>query len=78
MKAITEFWDWIDGRGVIRRIVLFVTLWLTWESYRWAAMFAESTDKSGVEVAAIIAAVTAPVTLLQASAFKAYIEGRTG
>lgn len=74
--AAVGFWDWVDKRGVVRRVVLFATLLLTYESYRWAAEFADHTDKAGVEVAAIIAAVTAPVTLLQTAVFKAYIESR--
>lgn len=73
---ISKFWDWVDNRSVIRRIVLFVTLWMTWASFMWAAGFAESTLKSGLEVAAIIAAVTAPIAALQGFIFKVYAEGR--
>lgn len=73
---MARFWDWIDSRSIIRRIVLFVTLWMTWESFMWAAQFAETTSKTGVEVAAIIAAVTAPVAALQAFIFKVYADGR--
>lgn len=65
-----------NDHGFVRRSTLGITLWLTWESFRWASAFAEHTDKSGIETAAVIAAVTAPVSLLQASVFKTYIEGR--
>ena len=71
-----RFWNWIDSRSVIRRIVLFVTLWMTWAAFAWAAGFAETTLKSGIEVAAIIGAVTAPIAALQAFIFKIYAEGR--
>lgn len=73
---ITRFWDWVDSRSITRRIVLFVTLWMTWAAFIWAAGFAEATDKAGLEVAAIIAAVTAPIAALQGFIFKVYAEGR--
>lgn len=73
---IARFWEWVDSRSVIRRIVLFVTLWMTWAAFAWAAGFAEGTTKSGMEVAAIIAAVTAPIAALQGYVFKVYAEGR--
>lgn len=72
-----RFWTWVDKRSVIRRVVLGVTLWMTWRAFAWAAEFAEATDKSGMDVAAIIAAVTAPITYLQAAVFKTYAEGRS-
>ena len=73
---MTRFWDWVDQRGVVRRVVLGITVWMTWRAFQWATVFATMTDKSGVEVAAIIGAVTAPITYLQSAAFKAYLEGR--
>jgi hypothetical protein len=73
---IERFWDWVDQRSIVRRIVLFLTVWMTWRAFQWAAVFAASTPKSGMEVAAIIAAVTAPITYLQSAAFKTYSEGR--
>lgn len=73
---INRFWDWVDTRSVVRRIVLFVTLWMTWAAFVWAAGFAETTDKSGVEVGLIIAAVTAPIAALQGFVFKVYSESR--
>lgn len=77
MEYLKAFLDFIDNRVVVRRIVLFITLWLTWDSYKWAALFAVTTDKAGVEVAAIIAAVTAPISVLQGFIFKVYTDVRT-
>lgn len=73
MKALLDF---LDNRAVIRRIVLFVTLWMTWRGFEWAGQFASTTPKSGLEVAAIITAVTAPVAALQAAVFKVYSSSR--
>jgi hypothetical protein len=73
---IDKFFYYIDHHGIVRRIVLFVTLWTTWESFRWAANFAETSVRDGSSVAMIIAAVVAPLSLLQSTVFKTYIEGR--
>lgn len=73
---IDRFWSWVDNRSIVRRIVLFAMLWMTWSAFTWAAMFAATSDKSGTDVAAIIAAVTAPISLLQGYVFQVYAKGR--
>lgn len=78
MQAIERFWNWIDSRSIVRRIVLFVTLWMTWEAFQWAAGFAQSSTKAGIDIAAIIAAVTAPISVLQGYVFKVYSDARNG
>lgn len=75
-SLLTDLWDWIDHRYIVRRATLFATVWMTWRSFAWAAAFAEATDKTGIEVGAIIAAVTAPVAALQGYVFKLYAEHR--
>lgn len=76
MKYLTEFWDFVDTRLIVRRISLFVTVYMSYESFLWAAQFATTTDKSGAEVGLIIAAVTGPVAALQGFVLKVYSEGR--
>jgi hypothetical protein len=52
---------------------------MTWRSFTWAADYANHlslTPGIGLEAAAIIAAVTAPIAALQASVFKIYSDGR--
>jgi hypothetical protein len=72
------FIRWADKRNFIsvRSGVLYVTVWMTWHAFQWAAEFATTTDKTGSDVALIIAAVTAPISLLQAAVFKVYAESR--
>lgn len=77
LRGVGAFWQFIDDRAIVRRIVLFVTLWMTWDSFTWAARFAEHTAKSGMDVAAIVAAVTGPIAALQAAVFKVYSDGRS-
>lgn len=65
--------------AVRRTAVLFVTLWMTWRAFTWAAAYASAMSASNenmIAAAAMIAAVTAPISLLQASVFKAYIESK--
>lgn len=71
-EAVTSLLNFIDNRVIVRRVVLFFTLYLTWECYRWASEFATYTTRTGLDVAAIVAAVTAPVSALQGWAFKVY------
>lgn len=74
----TKFWDWIDGRAVVRRTVLFTTLWTTVEAFKWGAAYALSSKMNGTDTALIIVSVTAPITALQAFTFKWYGDSRTG
>ena len=76
MSLLTEFWDWVDNRSAVRRSVLFITVYMSYEAFDWAARFADTTEKTGAEVGLIIAAVTGPVAALQAFVLKIYSEGR--
>jgi hypothetical protein len=76
-------WDvpfrWMDRNHISRRLALFVTLWITVDSYAWAKHFAESARQTdSLQVPAIIAAVLAAVTGLQGWVFKLYLDGKAG
>lgn len=75
-KFIDRLFQIIDKHGLVRRAVLGVTLWMTWKAYVWASLFAIESARNGMEVATIIAAVLAPITVLQGHAFQAYIGSR--
>ena len=72
----SPLWDWIDQRGIVRRIVLALALWMTWRVTTWSMAYADTTDRDGMQAAALLVAVQAPVTLFCSTVFKAYIEGR--
>lgn len=76
MNYIKEFLDFVDGRTVIRRAALLIVIWLTVRSFFWAAHFAEVSPRPGTDIAAIIAAVTIPLSALQSFVFKWYSESR--
>lgn len=73
-----NFLKWADSRSFVsvRSFVLYITVWMTWQAFAWAAVFATTTDKAGSDVALIIAAVTAPISVLQGFVFKVYAESR--
>lgn len=67
--------------GVRRTAVLFCTLWMTWKAYDWAAQFAyvvvvKADNNLMLASAALIAAVTAPITYLQKAVFETYIASK--
>lgn len=76
---MTQFWDFIDTRGVIRRGVLGVIIWMNWvvgeHAYAYA-LTALAVGKTDAGVGAVIAAFTAPAALLAGYVFKTYAETR--
>lgn len=78
-NIITKFWDWIDGRGVIRRIVLAATMWMTWSVTLWATDFADralTMNRITTQTVAMVGAVTALVAALGGYVFKLYLDSR--
>ncbi len=74
---LSDILEWERKLAIRRSTVLFVTLWMTYRAFEWAAAYASATSlTSGLEAAAIIAAVTAPITYLQTAVFKAYISAK--
>jgi hypothetical protein len=74
-----RFWDWIDTRQIVRRLVLGFTLFMTYiafyKGYEFAMLLPPRFD--GTSTALIIAAFTAPVAYLQKSALTDYLANRT-
>lgn len=66
----------LDQYQVTRKVVLFLTMWLTWIVSDWAMWFAVGNARDGMEIAAIIAAVTAPVVALGGYVFKVYADSK--
>jgi hypothetical protein len=76
--TIDRFLQIEQALGVRRTLVLALSIWLTYDSYQWAAQFATYTERTGIEVAAIVGAVTAPVSWIVIAVFKAYTDGKSG
>ena len=67
------FWDWVDHRGIDLHGVMAVTLWMTVKSCNWAYAFANAHPSDG---AAMIAAVLAPIGVMQGAMFGFYANAR--
>lgn len=80
MTALERFIVIESALGLRRSVVLFVTLWMTWRSFQWATEYAyvlvKADNNTLIAAAAMIAAVTAPVTYLQKVVFDAYISSK--
>jgi len=68
--------DFIDSRMVIRRIITIVVLWQLVDVYLFAKEYALRSGMNGLELGAVLTALTLPVTALQAFMFKAYDDAR--
>lgn len=72
--------NWLDlllnKYRLVRIAVIAMAIWMTWEVSAWAMWFAVGNARPGLEIAAILAAVQAPVTLFAGTVFRAYIDSR--
>lgn len=59
-----------------RTIVLGVAVWMTWAVSDWAMWFAVGNARNGVEIAAIIGAVTAPICAFGGYIFKSFVDSK--
>ena len=76
--SLKRLWDFIDERDIDKHIVSLFILWGTWKITDWSMGFAAALGaKPGIEVAAVIAAVTAPYMALQAAAIAFYFRSRS-
>jgi hypothetical protein len=57
-----------------RTIVLTTAIWMTWLVSDWAMWFATGNSRNGVEIAAIVAAVTAPICAFGGYVFKTFAD----
>lgn len=77
MTWLVRWWEFFDKRDIDKHLVTLAILWGTVKLTEWAMVFAAAhPDKPGLEIAAIIAAVTAPYMGLQAAAIKFYFDAR--
>lgn len=77
---LTQFWCWVDNRGVIRRFVMGISIWMLYlageRSFEYA-MAALAVGKADAGIATVIAAFGVPATLLAGYVFKEYLASRT-
>jgi hypothetical protein len=73
---VSQFFGFLDRYRISRRVTLYISLWLTVDSYVWAKHFAEAPGTDSLQKPAIIAAVLGAVSLMQGWVLKLYIDGK--
>jgi uncharacterized membrane protein len=73
----SQFWDFIDKRDIDKHVVSLAIFAGTIYVVRWATHYAETVNMTGLEIAAVIAAVMAPYMALQGAAIRFYFDSRT-
>lgn len=71
-----NFWDFIDQRMILRRIMTLGTFAMTMYVVWWAMSFATTSTRPGADVAMIIGAIGAPLNALMGYLFVVYNQGR--
>ena len=75
---LTKWWDFIDSRQVVRRVIVLgtwvVTLHLIVTLIQWA--IAPATERSGADIAMILGAAMTPITILQGFVTSFYFNSR--
>jgi len=67
------FFEWLDKNHITHRAMVLYAFWFTFYIMAWCKNFAESKQgMDGMEIAAIISAITAPVAALNGWIFKVY------
>lgn len=72
-----NFWDWVDKRSIVRRLMTLGTFGVVVQTILWSQHFVETTTKSDAGVAAMLAAVTMPITALMGYMFSTYQQSKT-
>jgi len=73
---LAEVWRFLQDEGVLRQVVVAISIWMTWESFKWATGYAEQAlANPSYDAAAMIAAVLVPVVGFQKFVFDWWSKG---
>ena len=75
---IARVLSWMERKNFVsvHALTLYVTVWMSWEAFRVMSAYALASKLDGTGTAAVILAVTAPITALQVFVFRTYSESR--
>jgi len=76
-QTVSHVWDWVDKRQIDVTAVSVTILYGSFKILLWSLEYATHANRPGLEVAAIIAAVAGPWSLMQGAALKFIFEART-
>lgn len=75
----TRWWDFVDDRGIFRRAIVVVSVWMLWDVSKWGMVYADKALEKGIvdaSIGAVIAAVGGPATFLVGWVAKIYMDSR--
>jgi hypothetical protein len=76
-ESLEGFWVILDRGMVVRRASYVIMLYMTTYFINWSLHFAETSTRTGTDIAAIIAAIGVPLSALQGVVMKIYSDSRT-
>lgn len=77
-RRASQLWDFIDARDIDKHAMAWATFYMTFFIMNWSLNFVwVYPDKPGLEVAAILGALLATWSPVQAVVIKWYFESRT-
>lgn len=76
IRRLGQIWDWIDHRDIDKHAVCWAVFYGLIKITSWAIWYASASQRPGLDVAAVIGAVTAPYTMLMGAVVKYYFEAR--
>lgn len=76
-RRVGDFQAWMTKHRIRSTVILMTGMWMSIDSYLWAKGYADSSTRTGVETAAIIAAVQGIATSFTAWAFSTYSKNKT-
>lgn len=71
-SAIEPLWVFLHKGHIVRRVILFIAVWMTLDSYEWAKMYALTEEPNQFIYVAVLGVPSA----LLAAAIKFYNSGR--
>lgn len=69
---MSKILDAVDRHFLVRRLAFLVLLALTWRAFDWAMLYAATSERTGTDLALVVAAVTAPIAWLQKAVVDLY------
>lgn len=77
---MTKVFEWLETRldegGWVRRLYLIAATVMNWKYIVWAMTFAETSPRTGSDVAMIVGAIGVPVAAVTGFAFQNYLSSR--
>lgn len=78
LATLSLFWDWFDQRDIEKHTTASAVMYVTYKVIFWSMSYAElAVNHPGLDIAAVIAAVNAPMLALQAAVVSFYFKSRT-